>query len=73
MIETGVQYKFEYIGNGGKYPPHTRKKIQLSGVFTTPNGQKGNFPLTASIAEGNGETDFSNNEDTYTISYNGTN
>jgi len=71
MIETGVQYKFEYIGNGGKYPPHARQKIQLSGVFTTPNGQKGNFPLSASIAEGNGETDFSNNEDTYTISYNG--
>jgi len=71
MIETAKQYELQYIGNGGKYPPHTRKHIQLSGIFTTPKNKKGSFPLVVKVEKGNGETNLNNNEDSDTITYNG--
>ena len=71
LQETPIKYKLRYIGNNGKYPPHTRKHIKLSGVFKIPANQKGNFVLSASIEEGNGEVNFKNNQDSDTMTYNG--
>jgi len=70
MTETQDKYKLEYIGNGGKYPPHSRKYINLSGEFIIPNNKKDNFILRSIIGQENGEANFKNNEDSDTINYN---